>query len=261
MNQSESGIAPSPPRAESVTGAARGVARNAFIGLALLACASALAGCTYRSGDVANPFTRKFTWFSFVGGEDIRATCAPGSPDRFRIVYNADWYEQVRIYELGAAGDPLALEQRVIGAPDTGVISLGDPLAPWRGGTATAQLTPAQRDAFLAAFQASGGYDTPHTTLTLEADDFYWTAASCHGGVFHLNAWLYPSDAYRRLTFVGWLAAVDTTGVPLNPPRAYGDPRPFGDEAPQPKLIQNHQINTRWAFGIVDDHVLGGGIF
>ena len=32
---------------------------------------------------MGDPLTRKFHWFSYVAGDDIRATCRPGDPDRF----------------------------------------------------------------------------------------------------------------------------------------------------------------------------------
>jgi len=65
---------------------------------ALLACALLVlalgAGCTYGGGDIAEPLQRKFQWFSYVGGDDLKAECAPGRAPRYRFVYNATW-EQI----------------------------------------------------------------------------------------------------------------------------------------------------------------------
>src|SRR5258708_39640919 len=66
-----------------------------FLGLAGLA----LAGCTY-SGGIDNPLVRKFEWFSYVAGDDIRSKCGPGSPPQYRLGLNPHWDEQVRASDL-----------------------------------------------------------------------------------------------------------------------------------------------------------------
>src|SRR5947207_5833773 len=49
---------------------------------------------------VDEPIVRTFNWFSYVGGDDIRSACVPGGRDRVRLVYNALWEEQVRVYDV-----------------------------------------------------------------------------------------------------------------------------------------------------------------
>src|SRR5260370_39356006 len=50
--------------------------------------------------NVEQPIVRTFNWFSYVGGDDIRSACVPGGRNRVRLVYNALWEEQVRVYDV-----------------------------------------------------------------------------------------------------------------------------------------------------------------
>jgi len=218
-----------------------------------------LVGCAYRPGDVDNPLTRKFTWISFLAGDDIRAACQPGSPDRFRLVYNGHWNEQVRVYEIGFAG-LRRLDERVIGPADMFELSLTDPLGPWRGVKSSKELSQPEYESLMRALADSGAYRSPAQTLTLTSDSFYWVAASCHAGEFHLTGWLYPSDGFAHATFVGWLAAIDDTQIAFNPPR------PWYEAASAPYAADINYKYQRgvigpWAVGIVDDRLSGGSAF
>ena len=75
---------------------AKSVLRGAFLALGgvvfLAACQS--------TGDISDPFSRRSAWGSFISGGDIRAACQPGSPATYRLVYNANREDQVRIYDL-----------------------------------------------------------------------------------------------------------------------------------------------------------------
>ena len=96
----------------------------------LFLAVAGLSACSYKGGDIGNPFHRKFHWLSFLSGEDMAASCDATTPDRFRLVYNAIWGEQVRVYEWDAIRRSLRV--RVMGAGDLRELSLSDPLAPWR---------------------------------------------------------------------------------------------------------------------------------
>ena len=78
----------------------------------------ALAACAYRPG-ADNPVARSLTWFSYAGAGDIRAECRPGGADRLRLIYNGDYDEQVRSYDVTAvaAGGGM-VEVRVRGPQD-----------------------------------------------------------------------------------------------------------------------------------------------
>jgi hypothetical protein len=189
-----------------------------------------LAGCAYRGGDIGNPLVRKAQWLSYIGGNDIRATCAAGTPDRFRLVYNGVYGRQLRMYDLDSL-------QRVLVARATPPVnadqfSVGDPLNPWRARESRARLDPAQYQALVAAFAASGMFGPPPVGLDLPSHSFYWTAAYCRDGHFGFHAWKYPSAAFDRLAFVAPLLALDKTGIALAPAhRLVFDPRRAGREA------------------------------
>src|SRR3546814_7902105 len=53
--------------------------------------------------------TIKATWLSYLNGDDMRAACVEGAPLQYRLIYNADYDEQLRSYEVtgtpGSDGD------------------------------------------------------------------------------------------------------------------------------------------------------------
>ncbi|HEX9461716.1 MAG TPA: hypothetical protein VGB82_03880 [Alphaproteobacteria bacterium] len=189
-----------------------------FLGLAGLA----LAGCTY-SGGIDNPLVRKFEWFSYVAGDDIRSKCGPGSPPQYRLVYNANWDEQVRAYDLRQSfaqdGGAMLFTQVFGGYTNVSSFSLTDPLGPARGASGQVRLTPEEYQALVRGIDESGFREPSPKGLRLESWDFYWIVAGCVDGQFHFNAWLYPSERFATIKFDKWLIALDGTGVPPNPLR------------------------------------------
>ncbi|MBF0372532.1 MAG: hypothetical protein HQL39_03850 [Alphaproteobacteria bacterium] len=186
-----------------------------------VAMASALAGCAYGPDTLDDPIGRKFAWFSFLDAGDLRADCAPGRPDRWRLVYNGAYEEQVRIYQLD--GPTRRLSQRVIEPADlTRGWTAADPLGPWRGVAEVAALDPAQYAGLLRALDQSGLYEAPPEGLRLGSERFWWLAAACRDGRFFFNAWLHPTPRFERLPLWPALARLDVTGVPFNPPRPPG---------------------------------------
>lgn len=190
-----------------------------LVKVAVVLAAALLAGCAYRGSGTDNPLSRTAVWFSFVDGGDIRAACRPGAPDHFRFVYNGRYREQVRVYEIGAT-EPRTLDVRVIGSGTVTEITLGNPFGPWNGVAKSASLSPTQYDALVKSMAESGAFQATPGAIELPSDRFYWTAATCHDGAFHLDAWLFPSERFSRITFPQWLLAFDPTGIAFNPPRA-----------------------------------------
>jgi hypothetical protein len=166
------------------------------------------------------PPLRSLGWFSYLDGADIRRACLPGSADRYRLVYNGVWGEQVRDYEIH--GDPAAgttqLDIRVLFPEAPGSIDLRDPLASFRGHRASIKLTPSELRAFTEGLRASGFYDATAAGLVLPSDGYYWVVAACERGAFHFNAYLYPSPRFGALQFPNFLFAHDATGVAVRPP-------------------------------------------
>src|SRR5687768_8929927 len=78
----------------------RVVWRAIIAGAVMMTAAACTAEPNGDGREIEAPIGRSFYWFRYIGGADIRDSCAAGSPDRTRIVYNAVWGEQVRIYDI-----------------------------------------------------------------------------------------------------------------------------------------------------------------
>ncbi|HZS84656.1 MAG TPA: hypothetical protein VFA50_17405 [Stellaceae bacterium] len=178
-----------------------------------------LMGCA-SLGASSLPMLRSLGWFDYLDGADIRSACAQGSPDRYRLTYNAVWGQQVRIYEVtgDAAAGTARLAARVLFPEAPSEIDLRDPLRTFRGQRGTIALTPSEWRVFADDLWASGFGEPAPIGLVLPSDGYYWVAAACENGAYHFNAWRYPSRRFAALRFPGFLFAHDPTGVPVQPP-------------------------------------------
>jgi len=167
---------------------------------------------------------RSLNWFGYVGGDDIRAACAPGGRNRIRLIYNALWEEQVRAYELilqpdGTAGltvGVLADQGNVSG------FSIGggeDALNPWRMKRGQRLLDATEASELVGLLQASAAFGPPRDGLRLPDNDFWWTVASCRNGVWGFQAYHYPTDGFANVRFAEKLFALDNVKVAINRPR------------------------------------------
>jgi hypothetical protein len=228
--------------------------------LILFLTAAMLAACTY-SGGIDNPLVRRFTWFSYVAADDLRKSCAPGAPRQYRLVYNANWDEQVRAYDLRQSftGDGSGtLFTQVFGGYGLNVssLSLSDPLANARGDSGRVVVPPDTFQAIVRALDESGFPEPAPKGLRLESWDFYWVVAACIDGRFHFNAWRYPSPRFDSIKFDRWLFAVDGTGVPPNPVRKVDRAEQFYNSEP---TRQRTYGGTSYTFElIVGDNGLAG---
>ncbi len=206
----------------STKGAARPVTRRWYLQvLALALAAGGLAACTYR-GDIDNPATLKATWFSYLNGDDIRQRCVEGAPDAFRLVYNADYNEQLRSYEVveQAAGGA-RLTARVQGPSGLQVsrLDLRDPLAWARWTTSETALDAEDLARLTAALERSGAFRPAPSGLNLYSEETYWVSSLCRDGAFSFNAWLFPSERFAEIAFAEVLFAHDGTEVAVRPPK------------------------------------------
>lgn len=188
----------------------------------VLILGSLTVACTYRGG--SDPVTRKLTWFSYLNGDDLRAECAPGAPERYRFVYNGVYIEQVRLYEVrtGLEGHGGEFDARAIGPTRLGGLVITKPedvLAPWQGKTASASLSTENLADLSEAMRESGVFDGAPSGLQLHTEDFYWIVAACADGRFSFNAYRWPSPRFEAASFAELLFAWDATQVPVNPPR------------------------------------------
>jgi hypothetical protein len=192
-----------------------GQSRTATLALVL----GVLAGCV--NAPLGNPLGRSLGWFNYLDASDIRSACTQRSGERYRLIYNAIWGEQVRIYDLAAAPADVqdSLSVRIFFPEDLNSIDLRDPFKLYRGHTGVVPLSAADMSAFRAVLRASG-FDAPAPRgLTLPSDGFYWVVAACRDGVFHYSAYAYLSERFAAIGFDRWLFDHDPTGVAVNPPR------------------------------------------
>ena len=183
----------------------------------LLSTALATAGCASQ-GPTDNPVVRTVQWFSYLNGDDLRATCRVGGPDRVRLVYNGVWTEQVRAYDITtqAAGDAV-METRVFGG-EPFQISLNDPFAFGRGRTSLTRLSTTDLSSLGQTLTAAGFEAAAPDGQFLGSDNYYWVAMACRGVQFHFNAWQAPSPAFDHLGLAQWLSAHDATNLAFNLP-------------------------------------------
>ncbi len=193
------------------------------VGAVMLLTPAACAN-TQLEPKVDNPLTRSIYWFRYVGGTDIKASCAAGGPNHIRLVYNAIWNQQVRAYDLAPQGAGGAtLTSRVL--TDLGDLSSvevrdwGGFLDPWRGKRAESQLSAAEFGRLTTLLEQSGGFGPPPAGLELPSNDYWWTVASCRNGRWGFAAYHYPTDKFARVRFAEALFAVDKTGVAVAQPR------------------------------------------
>jgi hypothetical protein len=191
--------------------------------LSTIALVLPLAACAPTPGGLSDPIRRKAQWHATAGGEDLREACAAGSPSRWRLVYNASWDEQARVYDLERlpAGEGARMVATVVqGAPRV----LQAYLMQLRGQPTTraaeSRLSEPQLAALLRAIDDAGFARQPEDGMRLASWDFYWLASACVDGAWHLNAWRRGDPGFQRLVFDELLFALDQTGIEPNRPRA-----------------------------------------
>lgn len=188
---------------------------------ALAACfaVSLLTACTYAGG-IDRPGVQKVSWFSYLNGDDIRSACQPGSVPRWRLIYNGQYEQQIRSYELVGDGHGGATYTARVQTPASLTrITLDNPLEPWAWKTSEVLLSPPEVQDFETTLQQSGAYGPTPRGLRLHSRNFYWILIACRDGAVHYNAWLHPSEEWDRLVFDDWLLRFDETQVAFREPR------------------------------------------
>ncbi len=183
-----------------------------------------LGGCAYHGPartDIDNPAVRKVAWFSYLDGNDIRQSCAPGTLDRFRLVYNGQYEKQIRSYEITQASPNPGgayFIARAMGATNLAEVRLNDLLAPWNWQRSEMQLSGPDLDQFRELLLQSGwGQGAPQGKI-LHSRDFYWVASGCRNGQFHFDAWVDAQGDFKEIKFQDFLLARDKTGVAFRKP-------------------------------------------
>ncbi len=171
-----------------------------------------LAACAYQQ-PAGNLVTQQLTWISYLNGDDIRAQCADGAPDRYRLVYNANRNRHSRTYDVWDVREGAVIEQSV----DRGIV-----FEPGRAVTfsnigvperASVNLSREELAELEARMEASGVFDPPPVGLRLASRGFYWIVSGCRDGRFFLTGFRHPSDDFDRIQFASFLEERDRTGV------------------------------------------------
>lgn len=179
--------------------------------ITLAATLTTLAGCA-AFGPTDNPVARKLTWFSYLSGDDLRASCGASDGDRYRVVFNADYNRHVRTYDITldpADSGSALVEARVIEATDLARLTPLDPLSAARGQTATLRLTPPQLASVLARLTDKGAFEPPATTMRLPSNGVYWLINGCRAGRWFFAVHPYPASPFTDATFLEPTRALD----------------------------------------------------
>ena len=180
--------------------------------------------CTFDGSH--DPVAFKFSYFSYLNGDDIRSQCAIGGPAMLRFVYNGIYTEQVRTYDLvpnRRESGLFVLETRVRSEADFSSIktdlSWPDLFAPWRPVESLVKLSTEDVQSLKRALTSSGFFGKPVFLGNVSSIRFYWLVSGCIEGTFHLRAFVWPEDAFHGADFPKLLSSWDRTGIPVNPPR------------------------------------------
>lgn len=209
-----------------------GLANRLRIGLFLVGLSLTLSACAYQSGGnqgggmgIDNPVERKFTWFSYLDAADIRNSCAAGGPDQLRIVYNAQFYDQVRAYDLLGGASPM-MTARARGSSgnllNLQFDSFEGMFGPWNFRQSQHALSAAEWGELNNLLRQSGYASTNQEGLRLHSQEFYWLVAGCDKGQFHFNAWAANArdTKLESIRFLDFLLRRDGTGIGYRPPHA-----------------------------------------
>jgi len=194
----------------------------AAAGVLALSFCVLLSACTYQ-GDIDNPATLKATWFSYLNGDDIRQNCGEGSGRRYRLVYNADYNEQIRSYEVidqGPQGATLIARVQGPSGLRLSQLRLSDPLGWARWTKSVTPLSPDQLGRLDGALEASGAFGPAPSGLQMFSKETYWVSSLCRDGQFFFNAWRFPSQRYETVSFDELLFSLDETAVAVRQPVA-----------------------------------------
>jgi hypothetical protein len=186
----------------------------------MLVALAGLAACTSYKAEPDNPVERSLTWFSFIGGEDIRAACKADGADRYRFVYNGHYELQIRAYDLAPVSGGAELTARARGrGGDVKRLAVRQPLGPWQLDRSAARLTDGDAAAIVAALSAAAARAPAAAGQHMESYEFYWLVTACTGGRFRMFVFRRPSTDVNALPFVPLLLAHDDTGVPFEKAR------------------------------------------
>ncbi|MGB0684259.1 MAG: hypothetical protein ACPGOV_16260 [Magnetovibrionaceae bacterium] len=190
-----------------------------------------LGGCTF-AGAPGTPVGWKASWFSYLNGDDIRRSCSEQGPERYRLVYNAVYQEQVRAYDVISKSDGSAtMRARIWGEADLTNITLSfrnfDPFEPWRHVESRTDLRAEDLDRLKRALAS----DSPRETdagRRLTSDNFFWFVIACEAGTVRFDAFVWPDSGFDQLAFPKLVFGWDFSERAINQPRKTTDLELYG---------------------------------
>lgn len=177
-----------------------------------------LTACAYE-GLAGNFLTQRLTWLSYLDGEDIRENCGPGAPNRYRLVYNADYDDQARGYDvIPLPGGGAVLRVQVDRGLVIDTVELDEVLELGVRERAAVRLSPDDVAELESRLRESGAFDPPPVGLRLNSRRFYWIVSGCREGAFFLTGYRFPSERFQQITFDDFLFRRDPSGVSIRRP-------------------------------------------
>jgi hypothetical protein len=200
-----------------------------------LASVLAVAACS-NVEQARAPAIGRLSWFALLEGRDIREACVPGAPARYRLVYNGNYEDQTRVYDLVRTPDGASLRTVVSTANITLFSYDGSAKNPWRPEReSTANLDLETYRAVARAVEADGFGAPTRTEIAFPSWSYYWIVSACAEGRFHINGWLAADKDGAKLTFPALLMAQDKTEITFAEPT----PNPFADHRERVRRVDS----------------------
>ena len=209
----------------------------------LLGCfVMTLSSCSYEGGN-EQPVIRKFTWFSYIAAEDIKAKCIRGSKAQYRFVYNGVYNEQVRTYDITQVeSDRYNIKISVTEEADISSYPLDinnpDFFEPWKPKISVTNVSAKDIGVLRQTLKDAGYFDSLPPSGKLSSINFYWVISTCIDGKFHQNAYYWPDKKFKTAEFPNLLRIWDFTEIPINPPRSTSKLSIYGTT--ETKHFRNH---------------------
>lgn len=209
------------------------------VGSLLLICGAVFLGACEYTSRPDNPVERRFTWLSFLAGEDLKESCRSFAPPRYRFVFNAIYSEQVRTYDINGLPDGGGgmIDAEILSAELSPNFLVYFPYWPWAGKRAVAQLNGVEMSVLRQSLEASGFYNSLPIGKILDSHSFYWAVSACEGSRFYFNAWSHPSAEFANIRFADLLQRFDGTGIAFPEVRALSAEE--SEFRPRPAVAQN----------------------
>lgn len=173
-----------------------------------------LAGCA-SEGTSDNPVERKLSWFSYLNGDDLRTACRPGSDDRFRLIFNGRYDDQVRIYDVALNGGRPEIKEKVL---TSFIVNQGFTLESFgnrlSGQDYTVGLSSSDHDRLWSALEQAGAFKTAERGTRLPSNELWWTVTGCHQGQVFFQVWP-ETQASGPPSFALVISSLDPSGLPF----------------------------------------------